>query len=158
MAVQKYRLKVNGKKRFVKAEPNEPLMWVLRDALGLTGTKYGCGEGECGSCAVLMDGEAVRSCLVKVSDAVGADIVTIEGIADGKKLSPLQKAFIENGAFACGFCTPGMIIVATALLGHNPNPTREEIVDAMDKNLCRCGGYLNMIEAIESVTNGEVAP
>lgn len=158
MATEKFQLKINGKNRFVHSKPDEPLLWVLRDVLGLTGTKYGCGEGECGSCAVLMDGEAVRSCLVKVEKAVGREIITIEGIAKGKKLSPLQKAFIEHGAFSCGYCTPGMIITATALLGQNPNPSREEIVTAMDRNLCRCGGYLNMIEAIESVVNGEVTP
>lgn len=152
MAKKNFILNVNGQVRQVTAEPDEPLLWVLRDDLGLTGTKFGCGTGECGACSVLIDGEARRSCRIPVSLVdKGQQIVTIEGLGTADNLSPLQKAFIDHSAFACGFCTPGMIITATGLLAHNPNPSREEIIEAMDYNLCRCGCYLNIIEAIESV-------
>jgi nicotinate dehydrogenase subunit A len=152
LAKKNFILNVNGQVRQVTAEPDEPLLWVLRDDLGLTGTKFGCGTGECGACSVLIDGEARRSCRIPVSLVdKGQQIVTIEGLGTADNLSPLQKAFIDHSAFACGFCTPGMIITATGLLAHNPNPSREEIIEAMDYNLCRCGCYLNIIEAIESV-------
>lgn len=152
MAKKNFMLNVNGQARQVTAEPDEPLLWVLRDDLGLTGTKFGCGTGECGVCSVLIDGEARRSCRLSVSLVdKGQEIVTIEGLGTADNLSPLQKAFIDHSAFACGFCTPGMIITATGLLAQNPNPSREEIIEAMDYNLCRCGCYLNIIEAIESV-------
>lgn len=152
MAKKNFILNVNGKARQVLAEPDEPLLWVLRDDLGLTGTKFGCGTGECGACSVLIDGEARRSCRITVSlAAMGQEIVTIEGLGTTDNLSPLQKAFIDQTAFACGFCTPGMIITATALLARNPSPSREEIIEAMDYNLCRCGSYPNIIKAIESV-------
>jgi aerobic-type carbon monoxide dehydrogenase small subunit (CoxS/CutS family) len=138
----------------VTAEPDEPLVWVLRDNLGLTGTKFGCGTGECGACSVLIDGEARRSCRIPVSLVDrGQEIVTIEGLGTADNLSPLQKAFIDHSAFACGFCTPGMIITATGLLAQNPNPSREEIIEAMDYNLCRCSCYPNIIDAIESVVD-----
>jgi aerobic-type carbon monoxide dehydrogenase small subunit (CoxS/CutS family) len=139
----------------VVVELDEPLLWVLRDSLGLTGTKFGCGTGECGACTVLIDGEARRSCRVPVAYAAcGQRIITIEGIGSSGNLSQLQQAFIHHTAFCCGFCTPGMIITATALLAKNPSPTREEIIEAMNHNLCRCGSYLNIIEAIESVSKG----
>ena len=143
-------LNVNGENRPVLVELDEPLLWVLRDDLGLTGTKFGCGTGECGVCSVLIDGDVRRSCRVPVAYAVGREIVTIEGLGTPGNLSPLQQAFLEHTAFGCGFCTPGMIITATALLAKNPHPTREEIIQAMDNNLCRCGSYLNVIQAIES--------
>lgn len=150
-----FTLNVNGKSRRVKAEPDEPLLWILRDDLDLTGTKFGCGVGECGACAVLIDNLARRSCRIQVKNvASGQKIVTIEGLGTKKNLSPLQKAFIEHTAFGCGFCTPGMIVTATALLARNPNPTREEIIQAMDNNLCRCGSYPSVIEAIFAVTKG----
>jgi len=134
------------------AELDEPLLWVLRDDLGLTGTKFGCGTGECGACSVLIDGVARRSCRVPVAYvAAGQEITTIEGLGTPGNLSPLQQAFIDHAAFCCGFCTPGMIITATALLASNPHPARQEIIEAMDYNLCRCGSYLNIIKAIESV-------
>jgi aerobic-type carbon monoxide dehydrogenase small subunit (CoxS/CutS family) len=145
-------LTVNGQRREVLVEMDEPLLWVLRDDLGLTGTKFGCGTGECGACSVLIDGEARRSCRVPVAYAsAGREIVTIEGLGQSGNLSPLQQAFVDHTAFGCGYCTPGMIITATALLAKNPNPSREEIIEAMDNNLCRCGSYLKIIEAIQSV-------
>lgn len=155
MAKKNVILNVNGEMRQVLVELDEPLLWVLRDNLGLTGTKFGCGTGECGACSVLIDGEARRSCRVPVAYvAAGQEIVTIEGLGSSGNLSPLQQAFVDHTAFGCGFCTPGMIITATALLAKNPHPTREEIIKAMDNNLCRCGSYNNIIEAIESVIEG----
>ena len=154
MAKKNVILNVNSEGRQVTVELEEPLLWVLRDDLGLTGTKFGCGTGVCGACSVLIDGVAHRSCRVPVAYvASGQEIVTIEGIGTMGNLSPLQQAFIDHTAFCCGFCTPGMIITATALLAMNPNPTREEIIEAMDYNLCRCASYPNIIEAIESVVN-----
>lgn len=151
MAKKDFTLNVNGQIKQVKAELDEPLLWVLRDDLGLMGTKFGCGSGECGACSVLIDGEVHRSCRVPVGYvATGQEIVTIEGLGTAGNLSPLQKAFVEHTAFGCGYCTPGMIITATALLAKNPYPTREEIIEAMDHNICRCGSYLNIIEAIEA--------
>jgi carbon-monoxide dehydrogenase small subunit len=151
LAKQSFTINVNGKNHRVIVEPDEPLLWVLRDDLRLTGSKFGCGVGICGACSVLIDGIARRSCCVQVSNvSQGQKIITIEGLGTLKNLSPLQKAFVEHTAFCCGFCTPGMIVTATALLERNPNPTREEIIEAMDHNLCRCGSYINIIEAIES--------
>jgi aerobic-type carbon monoxide dehydrogenase small subunit (CoxS/CutS family) len=148
---------VNGKKRQVKAEPDEPLLWILRDNLNLTGSKFGCGVGECGACSVLIDGTARRSCRVLVQYvADGQEIVTIEGLGTLDNLSPIQQAFVDHNAFCCGFCTPGMIITATALLARNANPTREQIIEAMDNNLCRCGSYTNIIEAIEAVVQNRL--
>ena len=152
MAKKNFTLNVNGKIRQVMAELDEPLLWVLRDDLGLTGTKFGCGNGECGACSVLIDGEVRRSCRVPVAyAALGREITTIEGLSTAGNLSPLQQAFIDHTAFCCGFCTPGMLITATALLAKNSYPSREEIIAVMDNNLCRCGSYLNVIEAIEAV-------
>jgi nicotinate dehydrogenase subunit A len=152
VAKQPFQLNVNGKLYSVKVEPDEPLLWILRDNLRLTGSKFGCGVGICGACSVLIDGVARRSCCVQVANvSQGQKIVTIEGLGTLDNPSPLQKAFIDHTAFCCGFCTPGMIITATALLARNPYPSREEIVEAMDNNLCRCGSYINIIEAIESL-------
>jgi aerobic-type carbon monoxide dehydrogenase small subunit (CoxS/CutS family) len=149
-----FTLNVNGKKHRVKTEPDEPLLWILRDDLDLIGTKFGCGVGECGACSVLIDGLARRSCRVEVQHvSSGQEIVTIEGLGTKGDLSPLQKSFVEHTAFGCGFCTPGMIITAAALLARNPYPTREEIVEALDNNLCRCGSYPNVIEAILAVSS-----
>ncbi|MCK4930617.1 MAG: (2Fe-2S)-binding protein [Candidatus Aminicenantes bacterium] len=151
MAKQTFNLNVNGKNYNVKVEPDEPLLWVLRDDLKLTGSKFGCGVGVCGACSVLIDGVARRSCCIHVGNvSQGQKIITIEGLGTLDNLSPLQKAFVDHTAFCCGFCTPGMIITATALLARTPNPSREEIIQAMDLNLCRCGSYINIIEAIES--------
>lgn len=152
MAKQKFTLNVNGKNYRVRVEPDEPLLWVLRDDLRLTGSKFGCGVGVCGSCSVLIDGVARRSCRVQAANvSQGQKIITIEGLGTLDNLSPLQQAFVDHTAFCCGYCTPGMIITATALLNRTPNPSREEIVKAMDHNLCRCGSHINIIEAIESV-------
>lgn len=152
MSKKSITLNVNGQRRQVMVELDEPLLWVLRDDLGLTGTKFGCGTGVCGACSVLIDGVARRSCRVPVAyAAAGQEIVTIEGLGTSGNLSPLQQAFVDHTAFGCGFCTPGMIITATALLASNPHPGRQEIIEAMDYNLCRCGSYLNIIKAIESV-------
>jgi len=150
-----FTLNVNGKKHRVKTEPDEPLLWILRDDLDLTGTKFGCGVGECGACSVLIDGVARRSCRVEVRNvSSGQEIVTIEGLGTKENLSSLQESFVEHTAFGCGFCTPGMLITATALLARNPYPTREEIVEALDNNLCRCGSYPNVIEAILAAISG----
>ena len=156
MAKQSFTINVNGKNHRVVVEPDEPLLWVLREDLKLTGSKFGCGVGICGACSVLIDGVARRSCCVQVTNvSQGQKIITIEGLGTPDNLSRLQKAFVDHTAFCCGFCTPGMIITATALLARNPNPSREEIVQAMDHNLCRCGSYLNIIEAIESFVRGQ---
>ena len=152
MAKNRYSLSVNGRRHDVEAEADEPLLWVLRDWIGLTGTKFGCGQGECGACSVLIGGDEYPSCQVAVADvASGEEIVTIEGLGQPGSLSPLQKAFMDSTAFGCGYCTPGMIISATALLRSNPHPTRDEIIAAMDHHLCRCATYPNIFSAIESL-------
>lgn len=151
MAKQLFTINVNGRDYRVEVEPDEPLLWVLRDDLRLTGSKFGCGVGVCGACSVLVDGVARRSCCVQIAYvSQGQKIITIEGLGTPDNLSHLQNAFVDHTAFCCGFCTPGMIITATALLARNPNPSREEIIQAMDQNLCRCGSHINIIEAIES--------
>ena len=142
-------LQVNGTDHPISLDRDRSLLYVLREELGLTGTKYGCGEGECGACKVLVDGVAVRSCVTPVGEAIGRSITTIEGLARGDRLHPVQQAFIDAGAFQCGFCTPGMILTAVSLLTQNPRPSEGEIRAAMDGNLCRCGGYLRIIEAIQ---------
>lgn len=147
--MEKIQLKINGQLYTVGAKPNWTLLKVLRDVLGLTGTKCGCATGDCGSCKVLVDGEAVKSCTLLARKAQGKEIVTIEGLSQGGELHPVQRAFIETGAVQCGFCTPGMIIAAKALLDKNPNPSREEICEALQDNLCRCTGYVKIIEAVE---------
>ncbi len=144
-------LRVNGADHPISLERDRSLLNVLREELGLTGTKYGCGEGECGACKVLVDGVAVRSCITPVGEAIGRSITTIEGLAHGDRLHPVQQAFIDVGAFQCGFCTPGMILAAVSLLARNSRPTEGEIRAAMDGNICRCGGYLRIVEAIQKV-------
>lgn len=149
-------MRVNGATHVVTVDADEPLLWVLRDHLKLTGTKFGCGEGECGACTVLINGEAYRSCVVTVGDINPDDeIVTIEGLGRPGDLSSLQRAFIEHTAFGCGYCTPGMIVTADAFLRANPNPTRDEIISAMDDNLCRCASYPAIVEAIESAAGSD---
>jgi aerobic-type carbon monoxide dehydrogenase small subunit (CoxS/CutS family) len=144
------KLNVNGIYRSVEVDPEEPLLWVLRDTLELTGAKFGCGVGICGACSVLIDKAARRSCIVPVGTvASGQKIVTIEGLAKGGALHPVQKAFLEHDAFCCGFCTPGMIITAVSLLNSNPMPTREQIIEGMNSQICRCGSYMNIIAAVE---------
>ena len=144
-------LKVNGEDYKIQVEPHRTLLEVIRKDLHLTGTKLGCGGGECGACTVILDGKAVKSCLMLALDARGKDIWTIEGLARGGELHPLQRAFVECGAVQCGFCTPGMIMAAKALLDSNPHPTEQEIKDALAGNLCRCTGYVKILEAVSSV-------
>lgn len=134
----------------LKVDPERALLWVLRTDLKLTGTKFSCGQGHCGSCTVLINGIATRSCLVKMKTLTGKEVVTIEGLEKDGKLHPLQKAFMDHDAFQCGFCTPGMILTGAAFLKKHPNPTREEIIRGMDQNLCRCGAHVRIVEAIAS--------
>jgi carbon-monoxide dehydrogenase small subunit len=148
-------LTVNGARKVVLAFPMERLLDVLRQQLGLTGAKEGCGEGECGSCSVLMDGTLVNSCLIPVLQAEGAAIVTIEGLAEGAQLQTLQEAFLECGGAQCGICTPGMILAAFHLLNKNPGPTLEEIKEGLSGNLCRCTGYLQIFEAVARAAQRE---
>jgi carbon-monoxide dehydrogenase small subunit len=144
---------VNGRRVTVEIDADELLVDVLRDRLGLIGTKVGCNEGECGACTVIMDGKPVLSCLVPALRAQGRQITTIEGLSDGDALHPLQQAFVEHGAVQCGYCIPGFIMSAKALLDVNPHPTRQEIKEAIAGNLCRCTGYVKIIEAIEAVAD-----
>lgn len=141
-------LKVNGEERDVAVSPNETLAEVLRERLELTGTKMGCGEGACGTCTVLLDGEPVRSCLTLAVEVQNREITTIEGLSQGAELHPVQKAFIEHGAIQCGFCSPAMILTSKALLEKNPQPTEEEVRRAISGVLCRCTGYAKIVEAI----------
>ena len=149
------RFRLNGRPATLDTEEGRTLLWVLRTDLGLTGTKYGCGVGLCGSCTVVVDGKAVRSCRTSLADVQGKDVTTIEGLARGGKLHPLQQAFIDHGGFQCGYCTPGMIMNAYALLLADPQPSREKVLDAMEGNLCRCGAYKRILEAIEAVSREE---
>ena len=141
-------LTVNGKERTVITDPERPLLDVLREDLHLTGTKYGCGQGRCGACTVLMGGERVLSCMTPVALADNKTITTIEGLATGDSLHPVQEAFLAEGAMQCGYCTPGMIMTAVALLEKNPHPTDQQIAAAMNVNLCRCNGYPKILNAI----------
>jgi aerobic carbon-monoxide dehydrogenase small subunit len=143
-------LTVNGEEYELAVEPQETLLDVLRNYLGLTGTKEGCGTGECGSCTVLLGGEPVLSCLALASDCQGREIVTIEGLGDINGMTPVQEAFLERGAVQCGFCTPGMVLATTALLKRNPHPTEEEVKKALEGHLCRCTGYNKIVEAVET--------
>lgn len=145
-----YRFRVNGRPAILQAEGESTLLWALRAQLDLTGTKYGCGEGLCGACVVLVDGRPVRSCTTTVKATAGKEVLTVEGLARGGRLHPLQQAFIEHGAVQCGYCTPGMLLSAYALLRRNPSPSRAEIVAAMDDNLCRCGAHQRIVDAIEA--------
>jgi aerobic-type carbon monoxide dehydrogenase small subunit (CoxS/CutS family) len=149
------QFKVNDDLVSLEVEPHWTLLRVIRDELGLTGTKEGCGEGDCGACTVLVDDRAVNSCLILAIDVDGKAIITIEGLTQGDELHPLQKAFMEKGAVQCGFCTPGMILTAKALLDQNPHPTEEEIRFAIAGNLCRCTGYAKIVEAIQVVSGME---
>ena len=141
---------INNEKRRLSVKPNDLLINIIRNDLFLTGSKYGCGIGECGACTVLLDGEPVLSCLTLAATVDGKEITTIEGLAEGDKLHPMQIAFLKNAAVQCGFCTPSMILTATALLKENPNPTEDEIRDYMRGNICRCTGYIQIVKAIKS--------
>lgn len=148
------RITVNGEEHHLEVEPNRTLVDLLREDLGLTGTKKGCNEGKCGSCTVLMDGLPIDSCMLLAVQADGRDILTIEGLAGGETPHPLQKAFAEKGAVQCGYCTPGMILTAKALLDQNPRPGEKEIRSAIAGNLCRCTGYTKIVEAIGACATG----
>jgi len=141
-------LSVNGAEHRVDASPDSKLLYVLRDSLGLTGTKYGCGEGMCGACTVLLDGKPARSCQAPLSVVVGKKITTIEGLEENGRLHPVQEAFVAAEAFQCAYCTSGMIMAAVALLRRNPQPSQEEIIHALDGNLCRCGTYPRIVAAV----------
>jgi carbon-monoxide dehydrogenase small subunit len=145
-------LRVNGELHEVAVKPNDTLLEVLRERLGFVGTKEGCGVGECGACTVLMDGRPALSCLILALDAVGTELTTIEGLAQGESLDPVQEAFVEHGAVQCGFCTPGMILTAKELLSHEEYPTQDQIKQAISGNFCRCTGYIKIIEAIEAAS------
>lgn len=149
-----FTLLVNGVAHHAEVPSEASLLNVLRDHLGLTGTKYGCGEGQCGACTVLIDGLAVRSCRMQVSSAAGKKITTIEGLASGNHLHPVQQAFLDVEAFQCGYCTSGMILAAVALLEITPHPTERQIVERMDGNLCRCGTYQRILAAVQRAASG----
>jgi aerobic-type carbon monoxide dehydrogenase small subunit (CoxS/CutS family) len=141
---------VNGRKRSTQSDPDTPLLTVLRDQLHLTGSKYGCGEGQCGACTVLLDGVARRSCITSVSAAAGKSITTIEGLEQSGRLHPVQQAFLDAEAFQCAYCTSGMIMSSVALLQQNPNPSPDEIRQSLQGNICRCGAHPRIVEAVEN--------
>jgi aerobic-type carbon monoxide dehydrogenase small subunit (CoxS/CutS family) len=145
---------VNGQTRTVTSEAERPLLDVLREDLELMGCKFGCGERQCGACTVLIDGRPAFSCVTRVGSLKGRKIETIEGLAEGDKLHPVQAAFLSEGALQCGYCTPGMIMTAVALLHDKPKPNADEVRSAMDRNICRCGAHLRILRAIEKVANG----
>jgi aerobic-type carbon monoxide dehydrogenase small subunit (CoxS/CutS family) len=142
--------RLNGRDTTLETDGNRRLLWVLRSDLGLTGPKFGCGITQCGACTVLVNGNPVRSCQYLVSDIEGTEVTTIEGLAKGDELHPLQEEFADRGAFQCGYCTSGMILEAYSLLQRNPHPTRSQIVSGMNRNLCRCGAHKRIVEAIEA--------
>jgi carbon-monoxide dehydrogenase small subunit len=147
---EKIQFELNGKPVTLEVEPDRKLLWVIRTELGLTGTKYGCGEGYCGACTVLINNEATRSCATSIGEVAGKKVTTIEGLAKGEVLHPVQKAFVEHDALQCGYCTPGMIMNAVGFLNQNPNPTKDDIVWGMEDNLCRCGAHNRIVDAIST--------
>jgi aerobic-type carbon monoxide dehydrogenase small subunit (CoxS/CutS family) len=149
------KLTVNGQPYELYVKPKTLLVQVLRDHLGLTGTKRGCNESSCGACTVILDGMAVKSCSILALQADGGKVTTVEGLASGTELHPLQRAFLDHGAFQCGFCTSGMLMASTALLNENPKPTKEQIKEGIDGNICRCTGYNSIIRAVTAVVKGE---
>jgi len=150
-------LTVNGKTHALDVSLDEPLLWVLRNRLDLTGTKYGCGEGQCGACMVLIEGEALPSCRTPVLEAAGKRIVTIEGLAPNGRLHPVQQAFLEEEAFQCGYCTSGMIVASVALLRINPKPTSADVAEGLARNVCRCGTHPRIVTAVQSAA-GKMVP
>jgi len=144
-----FKFAVNGQTRSIQSDPETPLLTVLRDDLGLTGSKYGCGEGQCGACTVLLDGAPRRSCVLPISAAAGKSVTTIEGLEQSGRLHPVQQAFLDAEAFQCAYCTSGMIMSSVALLKQNPNPTPSDIAQALEGNICRCGTHPRVIEAVE---------
>jgi aerobic-type carbon monoxide dehydrogenase small subunit (CoxS/CutS family) len=153
---EKIRLHVNGDELSIEISQNQTLLWLLREELGLTGTKEGCGAGECGACTVILNGQAVNSCQTSALSAAEGDVHTIEGEPKNGELSSLQKAFIKHTDLQCGFCTPGMIMSARALLNRNPNPNKQEIFDALKGNLCRCSGFESIVKSVEAAVKGDV--
>lgn len=149
------KFKLNGKETEMSIDPSRYLLWVLRTDFELTGTKYGCGEGFCGACTVLINNEAERSCSIRMGEIKGKEITTIEGLAHDEKLQPIQESFMQHDALQCGFCTPGMILTAYSFLLKNKNPNYQEIVEAMEDNLCRCGAHKRIIDAMKSVAENE---
>jgi len=149
------KFKVNGQPYDIFVKPKTLLVEVLRDLVGLTGTKRGCNSSSCGACTVMLNGMSVKSCSVLALQANGAEVVTVEGLATGNKLSPLQRAFLDHGAYQCGFCTPGMLMSSTALLTENPKPTKLQIKEGIDGNICRCTGYNAIVRAVTAVVKGE---
>ena len=150
--IQTIQFSLNDKPVSIEVDPDRTLLWVLRNDLALTGPKFGCGEGLCGACTVLLDDEAVTSCQLTVGYIAGRNIKTIEGLAKNGLLHPIQKAFIQHDALQCGFCTPGMILKAYSLLVSNPQPTRDQIISGMDDNLCRCGAHVRIVQAIQTAS------
>jgi aerobic-type carbon monoxide dehydrogenase small subunit (CoxS/CutS family) len=144
-----YRLLVNGRTHEIEGEPGDSLLSVLRSDLGLTGSKFGCGEGHCGACSVLVDNQIARSCTTRLGAVAGKPITTIEGLAEGERLHPVQEAFLEAEAFQCGYCTPGMVMATVALLRAHPTPTTADIAKVMDRNVCRCGTYPRIVKAVQ---------
>ncbi len=151
---QEMTFNVNGERHTVQVDIRRTLLEVLRETLGLTGTKEMCNKGDCGGCTVIMDGRPVLSCLTLAIEAQGKKIITIEGLANGYELHPIQQAFVEHGAIQCGYCTPGFIMSAKALLDKNPHPTEDEIKEGIANNLCRCTGYVQIVEAIQAAAQG----
>lgn len=147
------RFTLNSTPITVTVDAARPLLWVIRHDLALTGTKYGCGQGLCGTCTVLVDGTAVRSCQTRVEEVADTEVLTIEGLAANHELHPVQQSFVEHDALQCGYCTPGMILQATSFLKGNPNPDRDEIIDHMENNLCRCGAHDRIIRAIQAAAS-----
>jgi aerobic-type carbon monoxide dehydrogenase small subunit (CoxS/CutS family) len=144
-----YTLRINGKTHRVEGEPADNLLSVMRYELGLTGSKYGCGEGHCGACTVLVDDQIARSCTARLAAVAGKPITTIEGIASGNRLHPVQQAFLDVEAFQCGYCTPGMVMATIGLLRAHPDPTEQDIARVLDRNVCRCGAYARIVQAIK---------
>lgn len=144
---------LNGKPVSLSVDGERRLLWVLRTDLALTGAKYGCGEGLCGACTVLVDGQAVLACQTAIEDVAGAEVTTVEGLAQNGNLHPVQQAFVEHDAMQCGFCTPGMILKACSFLAENPQPTQDEIIAALDDNLCRCGSHIRIVQAVQTAAN-----
>ena len=158
VSATEFSLTLNGIQRSIQAFPMERLLDVLRHQLGLTGTKEGCGEGECGSCAVLLDGALVNSCLVPMAQAAGSSVITIEGVSAHSMIAPLQRAFLECGGAQCGICTPGMLLASVHLLEKNPQPTLAEIREGLEGNLCRCTGYMQIFEAVAKASKQQASP
>jgi len=148
------KLNVNGREHSIDSPPGRPLLWVLREDLQLTGTKFGCGEGECGACTVLLDGQAVRSCHISLAFAAGKQITTIEALAPEGQLHPVQQAFLDHDAFQCAYCTPGMIMASAALLRKTPQPTEQQVREGLKGNMCRCGTYPRIVAAVMQAARG----